>query len=139
MMEMGVKPDHFTYATVLDTCANLVTIGLGKQIHAQIIKLELQSDVYICSTLVDMYSKYGNMYDSKLIFGKATNRDFVTWNAMICGYSQHGLGEEALQIFEDMIIENVTPKHATFISVLRACAHTGAGRKGIALFCLDVK
>ncbi|KAL4311109.1 hypothetical protein GQ457_01G036910 [Hibiscus cannabinus] len=136
MLEMGVKPDHFTYATVLDTCANLATVGLGKQIHAQIIKLELQSDVYICSTLVDMYSKCGNMYDSKLIFEKATNRDFVTWNAMICGYAQHGLGEEALQIFEDMIIENVTPNHATFVSVLRACAHIGLVEKGLHYFAL---
>ncbi|KAK8624693.1 hypothetical protein V6N13_089581 [Hibiscus sabdariffa] len=85
---------------ILDACANLATVGLGKQIHAQIIKLELQSDVYICSTLVDMYSKCGNMHDFKLIFEKATNRDFVTWNAMICGYAQHGLGEEALQNFE---------------------------------------
>ncbi|KAK8494994.1 hypothetical protein V6N13_100035 [Hibiscus sabdariffa] len=136
MLEMGVKPDHFTYATILDTCANLATVGLGKQIHAQIIKHELQSDVYICSTLVDMYSKCGNMYDSKLIFEKATNRDFVTWNAMICGYAQHGLGEEALQIFEDMIIKNVTPNHATFVSVLRACAHIGLVEKGLHYFAL---
>ncbi|XP_039018252.1 pentatricopeptide repeat-containing protein At3g02330, mitochondrial [Hibiscus syriacus] len=136
MLEVGVNPDHFTYATVLDTCANLATVGLGKQIHAQIIKLELQSDVYICSTLVDMYSKCGNMYDSKLIFQKATNRDFVTWNAMICGYAQHGLGEEALQIFEDMIKENVTPNHATFVSVLRACAHIGLVEKGLNYFAL---
>nr|KJB48240.1 hypothetical protein B456_008G059500 [Gossypium raimondii] len=130
MLGMGVNPDHFTYATVLDTCANLATVGLGEQIHAQIIKLELQSDAYICSTLVDMYSKCGNMHDSKLIFEKATNRDFVTWNAMICGYAQHGLGEEALQIFEDMIVKNVTPNHATFVSVLRACAHIGLVEKG---------
>lgn len=130
MLGKGVNPDHFTYATVLDTCANLATVGLGKQIHAQIIKLELQSDAYICSTLVDMYSKCGNMHDSKLIFEKATNRDFVTWNAMICGYAQHGLGEEALQIFEYMIVKNVTPNHATFVSVLRACAHIGLVEKG---------
>ncbi|XP_017975619.1 PREDICTED: pentatricopeptide repeat-containing protein At3g02330 [Theobroma cacao] len=136
MLEMGVKPDHFTYATVIDTCANLATVGLGKQIHAQIIKLELQSDVYICSTLVDMYSKCGNMHDSKLMFEKATDRDFVTWNAMICGYAQHGLGEEALKVFEDMILENVTPNHATFVSVLRACAHIGLVEKGLHFFGL---
>ncbi|KAK8558814.1 hypothetical protein V6N12_042108 [Hibiscus sabdariffa] len=87
-------------------------------------------------TLVDMYSKCGNMHDSKLIFEKATNRDFVTWNAMICGYAQHGLGEEALQNFEDMIIENVTPNHATFVSVLRACAHIGLVEKGLHYFTL---
>ncbi|KAE9449408.1 hypothetical protein C3L33_18699, partial [Rhododendron williamsianum] len=105
MLEMGVKPDSFTYATVLDTCANLATVGLGKQIHAQIIKHELQSDVFISSTLVDMYSKCGNMQDSRLMFDKSPKRDFVTWNALICGYAQHGLGEEALRVFDEMQVE----------------------------------
>uniref|UniRef100_A0A6N2L0S0 Uncharacterized protein n=1 Tax=Salix viminalis TaxID=40686 RepID=A0A6N2L0S0_SALVM len=134
MLEMGVKPDNFTYAAVLDTCANLATVGLGKQIHAQIIKQELQSDVYICSTLVDMYSKCGNMQDSQLMFEKAPSRDFVTWNAMLCGYAHHGLGEEALKLFERMQLVKVKPNHATFVSVLRACAHMGLVDKGLHYF-----
>ncbi|KAA8530492.1 hypothetical protein F0562_005201 [Nyssa sinensis] len=134
MLEMRFKPDNFTYATVLDACANLATVGLGKQIHAQIIKQELQSDVFISSTLVDMYSKCGNMQDSRLLFEKAPKRDFVTWNAMICGYAQHGLGEDALKIFDDMRLENVKPNHATFVSVLRACAHMGLVEKGLHYF-----
>lgn len=134
MLETGVKPDSFTYAAVLDTCANLATIGLGMQIHAQIIKQELLSDVYISSTLVDMYSKCGNMQDSRLMFEKARKRDPVTWNAMICGYAHHGLGEEAIEVFEAMQLENVKPNHATFVSVLRACAHIGNAEKGLHYF-----
>ncbi|XP_059670504.1 pentatricopeptide repeat-containing protein At3g02330, mitochondrial [Cornus florida] len=130
MLEQGLEPDNFTYATVLDTCANLATIGLGRQIHAQIIKQELQSDVFISSTLVDMYSKCGNMQDSRLTFEKAPKRDFVTWNALISGYAQHGLGEETLKVFEDMQLEDVKPNHATFLAVLRACAHVGLVEKG---------
>ncbi|KAK9272083.1 hypothetical protein L1049_002452 [Liquidambar formosana] len=134
MLEMGVNPDNFTYATVLDTCANLATVGLGKQIHAQIIKQDLQSDVYITSTLVDMYSKCGDMHNSWLMFEKASKRDFVTWNAMICGYAHHGLGEEALKIFEMMQLENVKPNHATFVAVLRACGYMGLVDKGFNYF-----
>ncbi|KAJ7974239.1 Pentatricopeptide repeat-containing protein [Quillaja saponaria] len=130
MLEMGVMPDNFTYATVLDTCANLATTGLGKQIHAQIIKLELLSDVYISSTLVDMYSKCGDMQDSQLMFEKSPKRDNVTWNAMICAYAYHGLGEDAIRIFEKMQLLNVKPNHATFVSVLRACAHMGYVSRG---------
>ncbi|KAL2896148.1 hypothetical protein RDABS01_037932 [Bienertia sinuspersici] len=130
MLEMGIEPDNFTYATVLDICANLATVGLGKQIHAQIIKHELQADVYIVSTLVDMYSKCGNMQDSQLMFERAKERDFVTWNAMICGYAYHGLPEVALKVFEDMKRVKVKPNHATFIAVLRACGHMGLVEKG---------
>ncbi|XP_075501271.1 LOW QUALITY PROTEIN: pentatricopeptide repeat-containing protein At3g02330, mitochondrial-like [Primulina tabacum] len=125
LLEMRVKPDNFTYATVLDTCANVANIGLGKQLHAQIIKQDLLSDVYITSTLVDMYSKCGNLQDSVLMFAKSSKRDFVTWNAMVCAYAHHGLAEEALQIFEKMQLEKVIPHHSTFVAVLRACAHIG--------------
>lgn len=125
MLEMGMKPDNFTYATVLDTCSNVANVGLGKQIHAQAIKQELQSDVYIISTLVDMYSKCGNLQDSILMFEKSSKRDSVTWNAMVCAYAYHGYGDEALQVFEKMLLEKVMPNHATFVAVLRACAHIG--------------
>ncbi|ESQ39531.1 hypothetical protein EUTSA_v10001098mg [Eutrema salsugineum] len=134
MIEMGITPDKFTYATVLDTCANLASGGLGKQIHAQVIKKELQSDVYICSTLVDMYSKCGDLKDSRLMFEKSSRRDFVTWNAMICGYAHHGKGEEAMKLFERMIHENMKPNHVTFVSILRACAHMGLMDKGLEYF-----
>lgn len=134
MIEMDVKPDNFTYATILDVCANLATIALGKQIHAQIIKQELLGDAYVTSTLVDMYSKCGELVDCRLAFEKAPNRDFVTWNAMLCSYSQHGLGGNALDIFEKMQVEGVKPNHATFVAVLRACAHMGLVEKGLHYF-----
>ncbi|RYQ98947.1 hypothetical protein Ahy_B07g086784 [Arachis hypogaea] len=134
MLGMGVIPDNFTYATVLDICANLATVELGKQIHAQILKLQLHSDVYIASTLVDIYSKCGNMQDSKLMFKKAPKKDYVTWSAMICAYAYHGLGEEAIKLFEDMQLLNVKPNHTIFISVLRACAHMGYLDRGLHYF-----
>ncbi|QCE12767.1 cell division protease FtsH [Vigna unguiculata] len=134
MLEMGVIPDNFTYATVLDICANMATVELGKQIHAQILKLQLHSDVYIASTLVDMYSKCGNMRDSRLMFEKAPKRDYVTWSAMICAYAYHGLGEEAIKLFEEMQLLNVKPNHTVFISVLRACAHMGYVDRGLHYF-----
>ncbi|KAI3915522.1 hypothetical protein MKW92_010106 [Papaver armeniacum] len=134
MLDIGLTPDKFTYATVLDTCANMATIGLGKQIHAQIIKNELQKDVYISSTLIDMYSKCGNMEDSLLMFDKMHERDFVSWNAMICACAQHGLAEEAINVFENMKLENIKPSSASFVAVLRACGYMGWFEEGSRYF-----
>lgn len=134
MLEMGLKPDNFTYATILDTCANLAMTGFGKQIHSQLLKQELHKDVFISSTLVDMYAKCGNMEDSLLAFERMQERDFVSWNAIICGYANHGLGFEALSMFERMKMENIKPNHATFIAVLRACGHFGLADEGLRYF-----
>ncbi|CAI0388126.1 unnamed protein product [Linum tenue] len=134
MLEAGVKPDNFTYAAILDTCANVATVGLGMQIHAQVIKQQLQSDVYISTTLVDMYSKCGKLQDSELMYEKAPKKDLVGWNSLICGYSQHGLGEKALMVFEEKRPEKVNPNRSTFLSVLRACAHKGLLGTGMCYF-----
>ncbi|KAF3774396.1 Pentatricopeptide repeat-containing protein [Nymphaea thermarum] len=136
MLEAGLKPDHFTYATVLDACANLASISLGRQIHCQIIKEDLRGDLFISSTLVDMYSKCGCMHDSLQMFRKMSNKDHVSWNAMINGYAQHGLGAEALAIFKLMQQEKVQPNHATFVAVLRACAYVGLFDDGAHYFQL---
>ncbi|KAK1288152.1 Pentatricopeptide repeat-containing protein [Acorus calamus] len=112
-LDTGLKPDKFTYSTVLDTCANLATVVLGKQIHAQIIKQDLQMDVYISSTLVDMYSKCGNMEESLMMFQMMRERDLVSWNAIISG-----------------------PNHTTFIAILRACGHVGLVDEGMRYFNL---
>ncbi|CAA6670673.1 unnamed protein product [Spirodela intermedia] len=116
MLDLGLKPDSFTYATVLDICANLTIAGLGKQVHGQIAKRRLERDLFVSSTVVDMYSKCGNMEDSLRMFEELQERDVVAWNAMIGGYSQHGLGEEALRIFARMRAEKEGMTHFSSMS-----------------------
>ncbi|XLU23223.1 hypothetical protein S245_059289, partial [Arachis hypogaea] len=114
---------EFNNFKILIAKANYVE--LGKQIHVQILKLHLYLDVYIASTLVDMYSKCGNIQDSRLMFEKAPKKEYVTWSAMICAYTYNGLGGDAIKLFKDMQLWNMKSNHTTFSSVIRACAHMG--------------
>lgn len=109
-------------------------VGLGKQIHDQIIKQDLQSYVYINSDLVDMYSKGGNMQNSRLTIENSLNRDFVTWDGIVCAYTNHGLGKEALLTFKKLQLQNIRPNHATFVAVLHACAHICLVERGLFYF-----
>lgn len=136
MLESGLKPDNFTYATVLDSCADLAMAGLGRQIHTRTLKQNMIGDVYVASTLVDMYAKCGDLKDALSMFDRMPNRDLVSWNAIVCGYALHGHGSEAISMFERMQRENVEPNHATFVSILRACGHVGLYDAGIYYFNL---
>jgi pentatricopeptide repeat protein len=49
---------------------------------------------------------------------------------MILGYAQHGFGEEALCIFEQMWQMGMKPNLVTFVGVLTACRHAGLTDKG---------
>jgi pentatricopeptide repeat protein len=57
----GVRPDDFTFASVLAACAGLASICHGKQIHANLIRTMLYQDVGVGNALVNMYAKCGSV------------------------------------------------------------------------------
>eukprot|EP01018_Ginkgo_biloba_P002462 Gb_38483 [translate_table: standard] len=125
MQLAGEKPDSDTFTSVLPACANLAALHEGKEVHENIIKSGLQSDICVGNALVDMYSKCGSIEDACKVFNKMPRLDVFSWTAMIVGYAMHGYGMEALQLFEQMQHTDTQPDHVTFVGVLSACCHAG--------------
>ncbi|KAJ7542131.1 hypothetical protein O6H91_10G091000 [Diphasiastrum complanatum] len=130
MQRTGLAPDKVVFVVVLKACASLATLEQGKQLHSDIIKRGFQSDVIVGSTLVDMYAKCGCTDDARELFNNMSERDVVSWNAMIAGYAQNGLGKEALALYEQMKQEGVQPDKITFVVLLKACASLAALEQG---------
>ncbi|KAJ7529958.1 hypothetical protein O6H91_15G072200 [Diphasiastrum complanatum] len=130
MKEEGVQPDNVTFALLLKACASLAALGQGKQLHSDIIKRGFQSDKLVGNTLVDMYAKCGRTEDARELFNNMSERDAVSWNAMIAGYAQNGLGKEALALYEQMKEEGLQPNNVTFVLLLKACASLAALEQG---------
>ncbi|KAJ7296567.1 hypothetical protein O6H91_Y115100 [Diphasiastrum complanatum] len=121
MQWQGIMPDRTTIVSILKACGSLGAIDQGRIIHSQTISLRLESDLYVGSSLVDMYAKCGSLDEASQIFGKLPKRDLVLWNTMIAGYSQHGLGQQAIQLFDKMQQEGMKPNDVTFLNLLKAC------------------
>eukprot|EP01018_Ginkgo_biloba_P024553 Gb_02602 [translate_table: standard] len=68
------------------------------------------------------YAKCGNMEDAQKLFATMPERNEVSWNSMIAGYSQHGNGEEALKLFWEMQQIGVKVNNFASASIVRACA-----------------
>ncbi|CAN6703418.1 unnamed protein product [Malus baccata var. baccata] len=102
----------------------------GKQIHARTIKYGFGLEVPIGSALSTLYAKCGNLEDGNLLFRRMPTRDAITWNAMISGLSQNGRGIEALQLFEEMRLDDARPDYVTFVNLLSACSHMGFVERG---------
>ena len=77
------------------------------------------------TALIDMYAKCGSIKDARLVFDQMSEKDVVSWTAMISGYSIHGHGEDALTLFYQMQHAGLKPDHITFTAVLSACSHAG--------------
>ncbi|KAL5218655.1 hypothetical protein ABZP36_019339 [Zizania latifolia] len=136
MQRAKFRPTVSTFVSVLGACSLLSSPELGEQVHCQVIKSSLFSDVKAGSALLDMYAKCGRVDDGRRIFDRMAERNVITWTSMIDGYGKNGLSDEALELFEEMRRRqhDVRPNHATFLSALSACARAGLLSRGQEVF-----
>jgi pentatricopeptide repeat protein len=59
MWQEGISPDKLTFVNVINTCAGLGALE-DRLVHEQLIQSGCRSDVFVGSSLVDMYAKYGH-------------------------------------------------------------------------------
>eukprot|EP01018_Ginkgo_biloba_P003036 Gb_26695 [translate_table: standard] len=130
MQAGGIAPDQFTLSSILSACANLEDLEKGMLVHARMIKIGLESDVFARNALVDMYAKCGIIEYARQVFDKMAKWDMVSWNAIIAGSVQYGHDKEALLLFGRMEPAGVKPNHFTLSSVLKACASITALEQG---------
>ncbi|XP_057970500.1 pentatricopeptide repeat-containing protein At2g13600 [Malania oleifera] len=136
----SVWPTHYTFGNILNACANLADMQLGRQIHSHVLKHGFQfqsgpeADIFVGNSLIDMYVKCGSIEDGYRVFEKMIAKDWVSWNAMIVGYAQNGYGSKALEIFRKMLVSGEKPDHVTMIGVLCACSHMGLVEEGYHYF-----
>ncbi|XP_056173003.1 pentatricopeptide repeat-containing protein At3g24000, mitochondrial-like [Syzygium oleosum] len=124
MIRSGLKPDLFTFSSVLTLCSKLVALEQGEQIHAQATKTGFLSDVVVGTALVNMYSKCGSIRRASKAFVEMSTRTLISWTTMITNFALHGKTQQALQLFEDMRLVGVRPNQITFVGILAACGHT---------------
>ncbi|KAL5708380.1 hypothetical protein ACHQM5_019180 [Ranunculus cassubicifolius] len=136
---LSQPPNHYTFSSILASCASLSAVEEGKQIHAQILKScpIITSDIFVASSLVDMYAKSGYIKEAKNIFDEIPIRDVAAWNSMITGLAQHGYAENAIEVFQELLgSPDMEPNHISFIGVLSACSHRGLVDEGYRFFKL---
>eukprot|EP01018_Ginkgo_biloba_P026111 Gb_25739 [translate_table: standard] len=130
MQQEGVKPNLIAISSVLPACAYISAVQQGAQIHAYIIRSRFESNIFVCSSLIDMYVKCGNTKVARQVFDKMSQRDVVSWTVMIAGYGMNGYGRDALTLFNQMEQAGMKPNHITFVAVLSACSHAGLVAEG---------
>jgi pentatricopeptide repeat protein len=122
MQQSNIIPDSFTFVHVLKACANLQALEEGRCIHTQVIQSGFESNLYVGSSLVNMYAKCGSIEDAWRVFNRIPSHDAVSWNAMIMGHVRCGQGQKALELYQKMEREGVQPVPLTFVGLLNACA-----------------
>ncbi|CAA7389324.1 unnamed protein product [Spirodela intermedia] len=130
MLQVGLEPDSFTLVRVLCICSQLGDSQAGERIHRYIQEKAMHCNVFVATSLVDMYAKCGDMERARQVFEQMPERDVVTWSTMVAGYSSNGFPRVAVEMFFRMQEEKVEPDCFTMVGLLSACAKLGALQLG---------
>ncbi len=65
-----MSPNKFTFAWVINVCACLGALEDGRLVHEQLIQSGCESDVFVDSSLFDVYAKCRSMEDAWRVFNK---------------------------------------------------------------------
>jgi hypothetical protein len=118
MRQEGMTPDRFAFVPLLDGCASLRALEEGGQVHDQIIQTACEADVFVGTSLVDMYAKCGSMEDTQRVFNNMPSHTVVCRNAMLLGHVKCAQGQKALKLLQPMQHKGVWLDCGTFVGVL---------------------
>ncbi|KAH7298675.1 hypothetical protein KP509_25G053700 [Ceratopteris richardii] len=102
MCEIGLHPSKHTLVTLLKACTQLKNLQIGQEINDCIVQRGLDMDLFVGSSLVDIYAKCGLLIDAKRIFEMMVSHNTVSWSSLIAAYTEHGPAEDALDFFRRM-------------------------------------
>ncbi|KAG6654198.1 pentatricopeptide repeat-containing protein At2g03380, mitochondrial isoform X1 [Carya illinoinensis] len=135
---VDLLPNSVTTATVLSACAQLGNLNLGRSVHGLGIKLGL-GEPPVRNALIDMYAKCHMIRDARYIFETVFDKDVITWNSIISGYFLIGYACEALELFNQMRSNSVSPDAVTLVCALSGCASLGDLQVGSSLHAFSIK
>ncbi|KAJ0566452.1 putative tetratricopeptide-like helical domain superfamily, DYW domain-containing protein [Helianthus annuus] len=139
MRRESAVPNQFTFASVLQACATMGNLTLGKQIHCHVQKVGLDLFVHVSNALMDVYAKCGLINNSIELFRESENKNEVSWNTLIVGYVNLRNWDMALTLFSDMLNDHVQLTEVTYSSVLCACANLTVLETGAQIHSLTIK
>lgn len=126
LMNQGVRADAQCFHMLFDLCGNPKSLEDAKKVHDYLLRSTIRGDIQLNHGVIEMYSKCGSMLDARRVFDHMPDRNMDTWHLMINSYANNGLGDDGLQLFEEMRNSGFRPNEMTFLAVLSACASTDA-------------
>ncbi|VVB02968.1 unnamed protein product [Arabis nemorensis] len=121
----SVKLVSTSFTGALGACSRNENFGFGRQIHCDVVKMGLDNDPYVCTSLLSVYSKCGMVGEAETVFSCVMDKRLEIWNAMVAAYAENDFGYYALELFSFMRQKSVLPDSFTLSNVISCCSMLG--------------
>ncbi|KAJ4832616.1 hypothetical protein Tsubulata_046264, partial [Turnera subulata] len=134
MILAGVQPNALTITSFASACASLRALNRGLQVHGLAIKPGCVVDLLVGNSLIDMYSKWGDLEAARRVFDIMPEKDVYTWNSMIFGCCQAGYIGLAHELFTKMQKSGLQPDVITWNTMISGHLQNGNEDRAVDLF-----
>ncbi|KAM7498263.1 hypothetical protein LguiA_022677 [Lonicera macranthoides] len=131
MISEGIYPNSVILTMIIPVIGDVGARKLGREVHAYVIKTkEYSRQLFIQSSLIDMYCKCKDMGSGRKVFYNSMERNTISWTALMSGYASNGRLEQALRSIVWMQQEGFKPDVVTIATVLPVCEKLRALKQG---------
>ncbi|KAG8365277.1 hypothetical protein BUALT_Bualt18G0087800 [Buddleja alternifolia] len=102
MLLRGVEPGNFSFSVALKASSCELDFGVGKCVHAQIVKGGEEPDQVVYNALLKFYTECGSFEEVLNVFNNMPDRNVSTWNALVAGFVKKDQVFEAFETFRKM-------------------------------------
>lgn len=94
-----VLTSRHTLAPVFKMCLLSGYSWASEAVHGYAVKIGLEWDVFVAGALVNIYAKFRQIREARILFDEMPIKDVVLWNVMLKAYVEMDLVDEALCLF----------------------------------------
>ncbi|CAI8613401.1 unnamed protein product [Vicia faba] len=138
-MEQGLGIDVCFLSHALSSCGYKRDLYGGIQYHCLAITTGFIANVYVGSSLISLYGRCGLLRDAYCVFDEMSERNVVSWTAIIAGFAQEWRVDMCLELFRQMRSLELEPNYFTYTSLLSACMSSGALGHGKGIHCQIIR
>ncbi|OIW10624.1 hypothetical protein TanjilG_15996 [Lupinus angustifolius] len=111
------------YSSLIAQCAHTKSLTTLRAVHSHIIKS--CSSYLFGHKLIHGYIKCGCLAEARNMFDEFPKRHIVTWNSMISSHVSQGKSKEAVELYNNMLLQGVLPDAYTFSAIFKAFSELG--------------
>ncbi|KAJ6366278.1 hypothetical protein OIU77_002791 [Salix suchowensis] len=118
----SVCPTHYTFGNLLNACANLADLELGRQAHSHVVKhgsrfqFGEEPDIFVGNSLIDMYMKWKYVAEKIFEIDPTSSGPYVLLANM---YSELGRWGDASNVHVFMVKDKRHPQKKEIYSILK--------------------
>lgn len=85
------------------------------------------------TALIDMLMKCFLPDKAIDLFERMPRKDVVSWAGLLCGYAQNGIAHKSMEVFCNVLSNEMQPDAVAMVKILAACSESGILQEAVCL------